>query len=237
MKLEDKVAFITGANGGLGRAFVKELLNQNVKKIYCAVRDTKSLDEINKLSSKIEVIALDITNKHEVQKVASTIENIDILINNAGVNSGKRVFDETKIDFEVNLFGTLNSCQILGNKVNTLGAIVNITSILALINLPVMGLYCASKSALHSLTQALRVEFNKKQVEVYEVLPGPIDTNMTKGQDLPKTQPSDIVNEVIKALENSQYEIYPDGFSKMVKERLISDKELLEKEFAQSINY
>ncbi len=237
MKLEDKVAFITGANGGLGRAFVKELLNQNIKKIYCAVRDTKSLDEINNLSSKIEVIALDITNKQEVQKVASQIENIDILINNAGVNSGKRVLEENKIDFEVNLFGTLNSCQILGKKVNNLGAIINITSILALVNLPVMGLYCASKSALHSLTQAFRAEYKANAVEVYEVLPGPIDTNMTKGQDLPKTQPSDIVNEVIKALENSEYEIYPDSFSKMVKERLISDKSVLEQEFAQSINY
>lgn len=237
MKFEDKVAFITGANGGLGRAFVKELLNQNIKKIYCAVRDIKSLDEINKLSSKIEVIALDITNKKELQKVASQIENIDILINNAGVNSGKRVFDISKIDFEVNLFGTLNSCQILGKKVNNAGAIINITSILALINLPSMGLYCASKSALHSLTQAFRAEFKVNEIEVYEVLPGPIDTNMTKGQNLPKTQPSDIVNEVIKAINNFEYEIYPDEFSKMVKKRLISDKSALEEEFSLSINY
>ncbi len=235
MCFENKVVFITGANGGLAKSFIEALLKENAKKIYCTARDLSNLEELKKLSPKIEIFALDITKKDELEKVASKIENIDILINNAGVNSQKRVIDDSKIDFEVNLFGTLNSCQILSKKLNKNGSIVNITSILALINLPIMGLYCASKSALHSITQAFRAELQKENIKVFEVLPGPIDTNMTKGQDMPKSSTSAIVEAVLEGIKNSELEIYPDDFSKMVKQRLQNDKDSLEKEFLNSL--
>ena len=139
MCFENKVVFITGANGGLAKSFIESLLKNRVKKIYCTARDLSKLEELKKLSPKIEIFNLDITKKDELEeKIASKIENIDYLINNAGVNSLKRVFDDSKIDFEVNLFGTLNSCQILSKKLNKNGSIINITSILALINLPIM---------------------------------------------------------------------------------------------------
>ena len=235
MCFENKVVFITGANGGLAKSFIEALLKENVKKIYCTARDLEKLEELKKLSSKIEIFNLDITKKDELDEIASKIENIDYLINNAGVNSLKRVFDDSKIDFEVNLFGTLNSCQILSKKLNKNGSIINITSILALINLPIMGLYCASKSALHSLTQAFRAELQKENIKVYEVLPGPIDTNMTKGQDMPKSSTSYIVSNILDGIKNEEFEIYPDDFSKMVKRRLKDDKENLEKEFLNSL--
>ncbi|MCT7446694.1 SDR family NAD(P)-dependent oxidoreductase [Aliarcobacter skirrowii] len=235
MCFENKVVFITGANGGLAKSFIEALLKENAKKIYCTARDLSKLEELKKLSPKIEIFALDITKKDELEKVASKIENIDILINNAGVNSQKRVIDDNKIDFEVNLFGTLNSCQILSKKLNKNGSIVNITSILALINLPIMGLYCASKSALHSITQAFRAELQKENIKVFEVLPGPIDTNMTKGQDMPKSSTSAIVEAVLEGIKNSELEIYPDDFSQMVKQRLQNDKDSLEKEFLNSL--
>ncbi|MBP7769761.1 MAG: SDR family NAD(P)-dependent oxidoreductase [Aliarcobacter sp.] len=235
MILENKTILITGANGGLAIAFINALLKQDVKKIYCTARDMSKLESLKSLSEKIEIFSLDITKKEEIEALVLKIENIDILINNAGVNSGKRVLDESKIDFDVNLYGTLNACQILSKKINKGGAIVNITSILALINLPIMALYCASKSALHSLTQAFRAQFLKDGISVFEVLPGPIDTNMTKGQDMPKTSTEDIVKNVLESMKNNEYEIYPDDFSKIVKRRLVDDKEALEKEFAMSL--
>ncbi|XPV67808.1 MAG: SDR family NAD(P)-dependent oxidoreductase [Halarcobacter sp.] len=237
MNLENKIVFITGASGGLGNAFVKEFLNQNVKKIYCAARDINKLDSIKKLSNKIELIQLDITNKEQFKSVITGIEKIDILVNNAGANSDKRLFDDETIDFDVNLFGTLNSCRILSSNINKGGIIINISSILALINLPIMALYCASKSALHSVTQALRAELKTKDILVYEVLPGPIDTAMSKDLQMPKTSPNDIVNATINGLSSSEYEIYPDSFAKVIKQRLEEDKINLENEFAQSINY
>ncbi|WP_419768384.1 SDR family NAD(P)-dependent oxidoreductase [Arcobacter sp.] len=237
MNLENKTVFITGANGGLGSAFVKEFLNYNVKKIYCSARDISKLDSIKKLSNKIELIELDITNKEQFKSLALTIGEIDILINNAGANSAKRLFDNETLDFDVNLFGTLNSCRILSENINNGGIIINISSVLALINLPIMALYCASKSALHSITQALRAELKTKDISVYEVLPGPIDTTMSKDLQMPKTSPNDIVKATINGLNSDEYEIYPDSFAKVIRQRLEEDRINLENEFAQSINY
>lgn len=235
MTFENKVVFITGANGGLARAFINKLLSENVKKIYCSARDISSVEDLKKLSSKIETVTMDITDKSSIESVALNIENIDILINNAGVNSGKRFFDDSLVDFEVNLFGTHNVSKIFAKKINENGAVVNISSILALINLPIMALYCASKSALHSLIQALRAELQKDKISVFEVLPGPIDTNMTKGQDMLKSSPNDIVNSVIEDMKNDILEIYPDDFSKMVKTTLKDNPKALEEDFAKSL--
>lgn len=147
------------------------------------------------------------------------------------------MFDDETLDFDVNLFGTLNSCRILSGNINNGGIIINISSVLALINLPVMALYCASKSALHSITQALRAELKTKNISVYEVLPGSIDIAMAKDLQMLKTSSSDIVKATITSLNSDEYEIYPDSFAKVIRQRLEGDKTNLENEFAQSINY
>ncbi|AXX86526.1 short-chain dehydrogenase/reductase [Malaciobacter marinus] len=235
MNLNNKTILITGANGGLGSVFVKKAIALGAKTIYCAARDIKTLEEIQKLSSNIKTVKLDITNKEDVISFANSIDSLDIIINNAGVNSAKRVFEDSTIDFDVNVHGTLNVCKILSNKLNKQGAIINITSVLALANLPIMGLYCSSKAALHSLTQALRAELLKDEIDVYEVLPGPIDTNMTKGQDMPKATPESIVSNVFEAFFNKEFEIFPDDFSKQIKQGLEANQSQVLKEFAMSV--
>lgn len=90
--MENKIILITGANGGLGTAFVKEVLKQNPKKVYCAVRDTQNKEELENLSDVIELVKLNMINKSSIEELASKIETLDILINNAGVNSNNRLF-------------------------------------------------------------------------------------------------------------------------------------------------
>ncbi len=234
MNLSNKTILITGANGGLGSALVKYAQGLNAKKIYCTARNTKSLEHL-KNQENIEILELDITNKISVENFSMQIQNIDILINNAGFNSNQVLNDNIKTDFEVNVFGTLNICEALKNKINKGGSIVNITSILALINLPIMALYCASKSALHSITQALRAELANKEVYVHEILPGPIDTAMTKGQEMPKTSPEEIAKAIFEGIENKEEEILPDEFSKEIYKKLLTNPKALEKEFALSV--
>lgn len=235
MNLENKIALVTGANGGLGTAIVKELLEKGIGKIYCGVKSLEKGKDLEQLSNKISIVDLDLSNNIILENNLSNLENIDLLINNAGVNSGKRVFDEENSDFAINVQGTLKVTQQLSNKINPNGTIVNITSILALCNLPIMGLYCASKSALHSLTQAMRAEMSSKSIQVLEVLPGPIDTKMTPDDSMPKTSPQNIALEIIKAIETNQEEVYPDDFSKSIKEGLEKDPKGIEKQFAQSV--
>ena len=81
-----------------------------------------------------------------------------------------------------------------------------------------MGLYCASKSALHSLTQAFRAELQKENIKVYEVLPGPIDTNMTKGQDMPKSSTSYIVSNILDGIKMKSLKSILMIFLKWLKE-------------------
>ena len=98
-----------------------------------------------------------------------------------------------------------------------------------------MALYSASKAALHSITQALRAEMLLKNISVLEVLPGPMDTAMTKGADIAKSRPQDVALKIFKALENKEEEVYPDDFSQMVINELKEDKKTLIKNFAASI--
>lgn len=235
MNLSNKTILITGANGGVGRSLIRYCLEHKAKKIYCCARDITKLADINDTNTEIELCQLDITDINQIKVLAKSIDMIDILINNAGVNTGKRVFEETISDFEVNLFGTLNVCRELHKKIPKGGSIINITSIVALVNLPSMGLYCASKSALHSLSQAMRAELATSQITVYEVLPGPIDTNMTKGQIMEKTSPEEIVSAIFKGYENREYEIYPDPFAREIKIACEDDYKSIELSFAHSV--
>ncbi|BFU78456.1 SDR family oxidoreductase [Arcobacter sp. 15-2] len=236
--MKNKVILITGANGGLGSVFVKKLLELEPSKIYCTARDIKSLENIKEMSNIIEILQMDITSKNSINEAISKIDTLDVLINNAGVNSNKKLFDESFYDLDVNLKGTVNLTQALFEKLKeSKGTVVNVTSVLALVNLPILSSYCVSKSALHSFTQALRAEFGLFGGEVYEVLPGPIDTKMTEGSPLEKTQPEDIVDAVVSEIKKKEFEIFPDKFSQMVKKRLSENPDELIKEFAMSLQY
>ncbi len=234
--MNNKTIFLTGANGGLGKAFIEELISFNPKKIYCAARDIKTLDQIKNLDKCIETVQLDITDINSIKNVVSQVESLDILINNAGINNNKRLFDDNFTEIEVNLKGTMNLTKALFEKLQHSNAkVINITSILALINLPVMADYCISKSALHSFTQALRAELAQFGCEVYEVLPGPMETKMTEGVPMPKAQPNDIVKAILEAIDQKEFEIFPDEFSKMIKQRLDKEPKAIEQDFALSI--
>lgn len=233
MELTNKTALVTGANGGLGEAIVKALLDKGIAKVYCGVRTLENAEFLAKFSDKVLLVQLDLADHAMLEKNLASIEKLDLLINNAGVNSGKTVLQNDTGDFTINVYGTLKLTQLLSDKINENGMIVNITSILALCNFPIMGLYSASKSALHSLTQALRAHMRLKGVGVLEVLPGPIDTKMTPDEGMPKASPESIAAEIISALAEDQEEIYPDAFAKTIKERLSHDPKSVARQFAQ----
>lgn len=237
MILANKTIMITGANGGLGEALTKEALKLGAKKVYCCARDTNKAKFLEQLDKRVELCSLDISEKQSVQTLASSIKGVDILINNAGVNSGKRILEKTTSDFDVNFFGTLNMCRMFNDKITNGGAIINISSILALVNLPVMGLYCASKSALHSATQALRAEFSLKGIEVYEVFAGPIDTAMSEELPMDKTKPEDIAQAIYSGYQAKTFEIFPDAIAQGMREGLKHDPKAVEAECAQSIKH
>lgn len=236
MNLENKIIFVSGANRGIGKSIVEALLKQPVKKIYAAARNVADLPEFS--DARVVPVTLDITDSSQIRDAVEQAKDIDVLINNAGVASFAAVvageFDLLKHDMNVNYFGTLNMVRafvpVIESKGN--GAIANVISIVGLASMAIFGGYSASKAALYSATQAMRTELKAKNILVHGIFPGPIDTDMSRDINLPKTSPQvaaeNIVNGIIAGLED----IFPDTMSSQLSELWAKDPKSLERQFA-----
>jgi len=112
------------------------------------------------------------------------------------------------------------------------GAVVNILTVAVFASMPGLGVYSASKTAAWSLTQSLRADLSKKHVKVFSVFPGPVDTDMAKGVDIPKTAAHAVAVEVFKGIESDTKDIFPDPMSMQIYPRWASDHKRIEHEFA-----
>ena len=211
MKISDKIILITGANRGIGSALVEEALNRGARKVYAGTRVA-----LNHSDKRVIPINLDVTNIAQIREAASKIDNLDILINNAGVAFYDDLNDSTVLEkhLAVNLYGTQHVTNAFLPAVKEAnGAIVNILSILALAPLPPIASYCISKAAAFSMTQSLRAFLKGQKVTVHAVLTGPVDTEMSRGLEIPKASPGSVVKSIFNGLENGEEEIFPDQMS------------------------
>ncbi|WP_111979320.1 SDR family NAD(P)-dependent oxidoreductase [Algibacillus agarilyticus] len=219
LNLTGKTVLITGANRGIGLAFVKTCLSAGAKHILAAGRDLSALKAVVKLNpAVIKAIELDVTNNTHVQNL-KTIKQLDVLINNAGIANGcfnlaDNALDVAKKEMDTHYFGPMNICQtlmpVLRQSPN--GAIINISSIAALSNFPSLGPYSATKAALMSFTQGLRIELADSGLKAVCVYPGPTDTRLAPG-DIPKATTESIAINTFAQINNGQVDIYPDDFS------------------------
>jgi short-subunit dehydrogenase len=221
MKIKGSVALVTGANGGIGRAFVQELLKRGATKIYLGARDPASLRGLFTESSKLVPIALDLTNPKQIEAAANTASDITLLINNAGTvafSGALSAKDSTaaRLEMEVNYFGILALTRaLLGTPaLQSGGAIVNVLSFLALATLPVAGTYSASKSAALALTRTLRAELKPRGVLVVGVLPVQTDTPTYSALPEPKLKPEEVASGTLDGLEAGEEEVFPGALSR-----------------------
>lgn len=236
MKLDNKTILVTGSNRGIGKALVEALLKQPVRKIYAAARRPQDLPAFN--DSRVVLIKLDICDPIQIQQAVTQAQDIDMLINNAGVLSYAGVVSGEigllKQDMEVNYFGTLNLPRsfipVLEKQGG--GAIVNLLSVFSLASIAGVAGYSASKSALFSATQAMRTELKAKNISVHGVFPGPIDTDMGKGLDMPKTSAKVTAENIVAGIIADQEDIFPDSFSLQVSEVWAKNPKALERQFA-----
>jgi short-subunit dehydrogenase len=138
------------------------------------------------------------------------------VINNAGVSVCDDLGDRFAFErhMAVNLYGTLDVTQaFIPSLTRSRGAVVNVVSVGALAAVPVLPAYSASKAAALSLTQSLRALLAGRGVSVHAVLPGPIDTDMVRDLDIPKTPPEDVAGAILDGIEAGEEEIFPDPMS------------------------
>ena len=174
---DSKIVFVSGANRGIGAAIVRALLtHREVQKVYAAARNTNDLP--NFADDRVVLVQLDITNAEQVKKAAALAHDVTLLINNAGVLSYAPVVvgktEDLERDMRVNYFGTLCMVNCFAEvlKKNGGGAIANVISVVGLAPMAGIGGYSASKAALHSATQAMRVELKDRNITVYGIYPG-----------------------------------------------------------------
>ena len=214
MTIEGKAVLVTGANRGIGRALVEEALSRGAKRVYAGTRHPFAHPD-----ERVIPLMLDVTNTAQIEAAVETIESLDMLINNAGVALYDDLTDPAALEahLRVNLFGPYAVTQaFLPLLTRARGAVVNNLSVNALAPLPLIPAYSVSKAAAFNLTQSLRVLLAGRGVTVHAVLTGPVDTEMTRGLDIPKATPESVARAIFGALENGQEDIFPDPMSESI---------------------
>jgi len=237
MHMREIVAFVTGANRGIGAALVQELLDQGAARIYATARQQADLARIADQDPRIVPIQLDVTDGTQLASVARRAGDVEILFNNAGVVDFGSVLDAPPAafsrNFDVNFFGVLNATRAFAPTLTAHhGAVVNILTLVALASMPGLGVYNASKAAAWSLTQSLRADLAKRDVRVFGVFPGAVDTDMLKGVEMPKTSSHDVASAILDGVEADEEDIFPDPMSKQLYTQWAADHKGIERQFA-----
>jgi NAD(P)-dependent dehydrogenase (short-subunit alcohol dehydrogenase family) len=232
MDIRGSVVLITGANRGIGRAFVEGVAKAGAARIYAAARDPASIGD-----PRVEAVRLDITDAAQVAEAAAKCDDVTLLINNAGVATfspflGAPSMDGARLEMEVNYFGALAMCRafapILGR--NGGGALVNILSVASFITGGRLGSYSASKMAQLALTRGVRIELRAQGTLVVGVHPGWVDTGMIAHVSAEKASPEQVVEATFAAVMTGQEEVLPDSRSARIREALRQDPASLERE-------
>jgi NAD(P)-dependent dehydrogenase (short-subunit alcohol dehydrogenase family) len=214
LAIADKTVLVTGANRGLGRALVGEALRRGANRVYAASRRPMAVPD-----QRVTPLILDVSNPAHIREAVERVESLDIVINNAGVSIPDDLSDRSAFEqhLAVNLYGTLDVTRaFLPLLKRSHGAVVNIVSIGAVAAVPVLPAYSVSKAASLSLTQSLRALLAAGGVSVLAVMPGPIDTDMVRDLDIPKTPAEVVARAILDGVERGEEDIFPDPMSQML---------------------
>jgi NAD(P)-dependent dehydrogenase (short-subunit alcohol dehydrogenase family) len=220
-------ALVTGANRGLGKAFVQELLNRGVAGVYAAARNPDTIDVSD---NRVIPIRLDVTSPDDVRAAVSRCGDVAVLVNNAGAMLRAPLLaapdlSAARSEMETNYFGTLAMCRAFSPVLaqNGGGALVNVLSVASWLASPFNGSYAASKSAEWALTNAIRIELRARGTLVVAVHAGWIDTDMAANVPESKLSTSDVAAQTLDAVQRGDEEVITDDPTRDVKASLPND--------------
>jgi NAD(P)-dependent dehydrogenase (short-subunit alcohol dehydrogenase family) len=216
MTIADRTILVTGANRGIGQALVEEALRRGAKRVYAGTRQPFAHSD-----GRVTPLTLDVTDAAQIQAAVERVGSLDILINNAGVALYDDLSDRAALEqhLAVNLFGTYSVTQaFLPVLTRSRGAIVNVLSLSAFAPIPIIPAYSISKAAAFSLSQSLRALLAGRGMSVHAVMAGPVDTDMTRGFEIPKSSPESVARGILDGVEKGDEEIFPDPLSESMAE-------------------
>ncbi len=216
--VKDKVALVTGANRGIGRAIVESLVAHGIKKVYMAVRNPESTTDLaQKFGDKLLAVAVDIGDANSIKSLAAVASDVQLVVNNAGVlkmtNPLSAEFEsDFNYELSVNTLGLVRMARAFSPilEANGGGAFVQLNSIASITNFTDLTSYCASKAAAYSITQGLRDMWKEKNIKVLSVHPGPIDTDMARGAGFEGHPVEQVSEGIVAALARGDFHLFPD---------------------------
>ncbi|WP_422769045.1 SDR family oxidoreductase [Plantactinospora sp. WMMC1484] len=222
MQLEDAVVLVTGGSRGLGRAIAAEALVRGARKVYATARDPRAVG-----NPDVVPLALEVTDPGSVAEAARRAADVTLLVNNAAGLVGAGFLDspveDVRREFETNFFGPLAVTRafVPGMVAAGAGHVLNIHSVLSWLALA--GSYSASKAALWSMSNSLRLELLAKGVGVTGLHVGYIDTDMVAHRDVPKVAPEEVARQALDGVETGAFEVLADDLTRQVKGGLSAD--------------
>jgi NAD(P)-dependent dehydrogenase (short-subunit alcohol dehydrogenase family) len=236
MNIAGQIALVTGANRGIGRQFVLELLERGASTVYATARRPETLDFDD---SRVVPLKLDLVDHDSVVAAAAAATDVTLLINNAGISTGASLITGDLADLhremDTHFWGTLDVIRefapVLG--ANGGGAIVNVLSALSWFSTRGAGGYAAAKAAEWNMTNGVRSELATQNTLVQGVLLGAADTDIAAGLKGPKIDPRDVPRASLDGVEQGLIEVIVDDWTAMVKASLAGDPAVLYAKLAE----
>jgi len=218
MQISGNTVLITGGGSGIGLALAKGLVDSG-NKVIITGRNQRKLDEANRQVPGLQTVQSDVTSNSDRENLAQLVTqqypDFNVLVNNAGIMTvmdfGTEQIHPTDVQRELstNFIGPVDlTSKFLPHLLDKPNAvIVNVTSALAYVPYTKAPIYNATKAALHSFTQSLRHQLKGTSVEVFEVMPPLVDTEMVEDINLNKISPDQLAADVLNGMRSGRYEI------------------------------
>ena len=222
MRLTGRTILITGGSAGIGLAFALKFLELGNEVIVTGRREAQ-LAAVKAQHPKLHTIQSDVADPAQIAALAARVKNefpkLDVLMNNAGVGLAKNLkapVDDLAglmTEIEINVGGVIRTTSALIDLLTAnQGTVINVSSFLAYVPLPAMPIYSASKAAVHSYTQSLRFQLEGSGVDVIDLMPPTVRTEMTSEFDeasIKSITTDELVKQTVAALRAGKQEIRP----------------------------
>ena len=220
MNTQNKKILVTGGGTGIGFSIAKAFAGQGNQLILVGRREDKLKEAVAQLPGAAYIVA-DVTNEKDVLNITQQIKTkyggLDILINNAGtavpqpLDAPTGIYDNAKFEMEINYLSVLRLTEQLLPflKKSKEAAIINVESIVSYLPNRNLATYSATKAALHSYSQSLRLVLQQHEpvIKVFEVYPPFVDTDLTQGYDTDKLSPDEVGNDVLESVKTNAFHI------------------------------
>lgn len=229
MKLTNRTILITGGSAGIGLAFALRFVELGNDVIVTGRRQAV-LDNVKAKHPKLHTIQSDVADSVQIATLAARVKadfpKLDVLVNNAGISRYRNLktpasdLTELMVEMDINVGGVLRmTSSFIDILTANSGTLINISSGLAFVPLPCLPIYCATKAAIHSYTQSLRFQLEDTGVEIIEIMPPAVTTDMTadlsEGDGITLISTDELVKRSFTSLEAGALEIHP-GQSKQL---------------------